>query len=259
MPLRRHLPAALALLAGAAAVVSLAPEAVAAPGRQPAAASYRLNPRHNITPPRAVYGRACREHPRGATCTTVLVKALDRARRVMGQPRYAVPARFAALEPQDQLLVLSDLDRRLYHRTPLTGRNVRLDASATAGARQNRDPSPVAKVNGARWYEVSSNWAGGTGAMGSPLFAYYEWMYDDGPGGSNLDCRHAGDSGCWGHRDDTLMTSPSSRWAWAGRDRTASSPGPSCTRPSPPAPRSRASRPSRASRTTRARRPAAGW
>jgi len=29
-------------------------------------------------------------------------------------------------------------------------------------------------------------------------------MYDDGPGGSNLDCRSGGSWPCWGHRDILL-------------------------------------------------------
>ena len=29
-------------------------------------------------------------------------------------------------------------------------------------------------------------------------------MYDDGPGGSNLDCRAATSRLCWGHRDNIL-------------------------------------------------------
>ncbi len=31
-----------------------------------------------------------------------------------------------------------------------------------------------------------------------------EWMYDDGPGGTNADCPAAGGGGCWGHRDIIL-------------------------------------------------------
>lgn len=205
---RRHLIAlATVLLAAATGAAVVPPAATAAPHRA-GAAGYRLNPRHNIAPPQSVYGAACRNHPHGATCTAVLLKALNHAHSVMGQPKYAVPARFAALEPQEQLLVLSNLDRRLYKRTPITGLNGRLNGSARAGARQNRDPYPVAKVNGARRYAASSNWAGGTAPMSTPLFAYYEWMFDDGPGSNNLDCQHAGDAGCWGHRDDTLMSTP---------------------------------------------------
>jgi hypothetical protein len=37
-----------------------------------------------------------------------------------------------------------------------------------------------------------------------PLGADYAWMYDDGAGGSNLDCRTGTSRGCWGHRDNIL-------------------------------------------------------
>jgi hypothetical protein len=195
----------LLALSGAAAVV---PAATAAAGQGRAAAHYRLNPRHNITPPKTVYGSACRNRPRGARCTANMLAALNHAHGVMGQPKYALPARFASLAPQEQLLVLSNADRALYRRTPVTGLNGRLNRSAAAGARHNSDPAFVPTVNGAQAYGYSGNWAGGTAPMNTPLFAYYEWMFDDGPGSGNIDCRHAGDSGCWGHRDDTLITAP---------------------------------------------------
>ena len=46
-----------------------------------------------------------------------------------------------------------------------------------------------------------SNWAGG---LPSVLEADFAWMYDDGPGSGNVDCRSEGSSGCWGHRHDIL-------------------------------------------------------
>jgi len=46
-----------------------------------------------------------------------------------------------------------------------------------------------------------ANWSGG---WINPLGADYAWMYDDGPSGSNLDCRTGTSQGCWGHRDNIL-------------------------------------------------------
>jgi hypothetical protein len=154
--------------------------------------------------------------PHSKRCTTVFVRALNHARAVMKQPKYRLPARFASLTAQDQLLVLSNLDRRLYGRTPITGLNPRLDASAHRGARQNRDPDFVGRINGAQLEAGGSNWAGGGSPMGSPLFAYYLWMYDDGPGSGNIDCQHKGDPGCWGHRDNTLFQAPAHAQAEMG-------------------------------------------
>ena len=38
----------------------------------------------------------------------------------------------------------------------------------------------------------------------TPLGADYAWMYNDGYGGTNLDCTTPSDPGCWGHRDNIL-------------------------------------------------------
>ena len=172
-----------------------------------AAARYRLNPAHNIpAPSRAAYD-ACHAHPLGSHCENVMIRALNHAHAVMRQPRYHLPSRFRALSPRDQLLVLSNDDRALYGRTPIRGLNRKLDRSARAGAKHDRDPSFVEHINGARVQGGGSNWAGGTAPINSALYAYYAWMFDDGPGSNNLDCPHKGAPGCWGHRDNTLFTS----------------------------------------------------
>lgn len=92
------------------------------------------------------------------------------------------------------------------------GANSTLDAMAQKGAAAGEDP---AGPSGYSWGSIYS--------LGDPtaLAADFSWMYDDGPGGSNVDCPKAGSAGCWGHRDNIL-----SRWAgeagagasiWAGR------------------------------------------
>jgi hypothetical protein len=80
-----------------------------------------------------------------------------------------------------------------------------LNAVAQAGARAGRDPA-MARVSrhlpgGGRTVYAGANWSGGWVNL---LGADYAWMYDDGPGGSNLDCRTAGSRLCWGHRDIIL-------------------------------------------------------
>jgi hypothetical protein len=47
---------------------------------------------------------------------------------------------------------------------------------------------------GGRTVYASANWAGG---WVNPFGADYAWMYDDGPGGNNLDCRAATSRLCW--------------------------------------------------------------
>jgi hypothetical protein len=79
-----------------------------------------------------------------------------------------------------------------------------LDQAAVGGAQQSSDPPPPGGFPFSRW---GSNWGG---ALGSPLETVYLWMYDDGPGSSNVDCHQAGDSGCWGHRANVLLDLPCS-------------------------------------------------
>ena len=38
----------------------------------------------------------------------------------------------------------------------------------------------------------------------TPLGADYAWLYNDGYGGTNIDCTSQSDPGCWGHRDNVL-------------------------------------------------------
>jgi hypothetical protein len=90
-------------------------------------------------------------------------------------------------------------------------------AASTAGHRgillpgnptRGRDPA-VGRVarslpGGGRTVYVGATWSGG---WVNPLGADYAWMYDDGPGGSNLDCRGGSAKLCWGHRDILLASS----------------------------------------------------
>ncbi len=171
---------------------------------------YPLDPAANIPPPAAAFGHACTAHPLRSKCEQILIRALDHARSVMGEPPYRLPSRFNALTGPEQLLVLSNQDRRLYRRGLITGFSATLNASARHGARHDADPGFVA-VGGSWPVAAASTWAGG---MASPLLSYYEWMYADGVSNGtsgNLDCRHAGDAGCWSHRHATLLRIGSSR------------------------------------------------
>lgn len=72
------------------------------------------------------------------------------------------------------------------------------DAMAQQAAVNGRDPSGL---NG-------YSYGGAVGSGLSSLDAMYGWMYDDGPGGSNGDCRPGDYSGCWGHREGILLNCP---------------------------------------------------
>jgi hypothetical protein len=168
-----------------AAFAWIAPDALAAPA----------NPAANMP----IRTPASCSAPTSPTCENAVVAALDAARTTLGLGPYTLPADFDSLPAANQLFVLSNLDRVAYGLPVISGLSPALSNAAAAGVSSDADPNPSAIVPpDAGW---SSNWAGGF--ANAPL-AYYEWMYDDGLGSPNLDCRSATDSGCWGHRQDVL-------------------------------------------------------
>ncbi len=166
------------------------------------AASAAGNPTTNI-PPSPAFPDRCDQAYQSAACTTAAVAALNNARRVMGLPAYVLPANFVLLPPAYQFLALSNADRALAGLTPITAFNATLNSVAQTAANAAADPSATSvpsTIGGRPFTYWTANWAGGM----SPLEAYYDWMYDDGYGSNNLDCVEQKDSGCWGHREDTL-------------------------------------------------------
>jgi hypothetical protein len=103
------------------------------------------------------------------------------------------------LAPDQQVLVLANLDRLQYGLIPIQGLTAALNQDATAAMRSDSDPQPSAG-NYTMW---TANWAGG--AVNMPM-AYGVWMYDDGPNSGNIDCTSTNQTGCWGHRHDVLWT-----------------------------------------------------
>jgi hypothetical protein len=172
----------------------------------PAAHPWPKDPAHNIKPKPDVnaYPSACTIHPTSKACGAKIVRALDHARHVLGKRSYPLPPDFLSLSGQDQLLTLTNDDRHSYGEAPVRGRNAALDKNAAHWAVRDQDPHGVLIVAHHHAYAIASNWAGGTGPIANPLFAYYEWMYEDGPGGHNADCQPGSTEGCWGHRHDTL-------------------------------------------------------
>jgi hypothetical protein len=167
-----------------------------------ASASAAPNPAANI--PAGPLPRACATAPKGPSCVNGMVRTLDRARAQLGLGPYLVPADFAALPGEEQLLILCNLDRLAYGLPPIDGLSPALGAVAQVGVTNDADPDPSALLTSFSTYGWSSNWAG---AFGNAPEAYYAWMYYDGWGGnqtSNLDCTSPTASGCWGHRVDVL-------------------------------------------------------
>jgi hypothetical protein len=114
---------------------------------------------------------------------------------------------YQRLTPAQQLFVVVDLERTERGLPPAVVLSKSLSAVAQAGAQAGRDPAmgstPRRLPGGGLVAYAGATWSGGwVNALG----ADYEWMYDDGPGGSNLACRTGSPRYCWGHRD-VLLTS----------------------------------------------------
>ncbi|HYA67754.1 MAG TPA: hypothetical protein VED63_03385 [Acidimicrobiales bacterium] len=127
------------------------------------------------------------------------VAAITNARATEGIGPFVLPSNWDQLTASEQTFVMTNLERTARGLPALSALVAALDTAAQQGADASRDPSPPAGFPFTQW---GSNWAG---EMGNPLEALYYWMYDDGPGSSNVDCTPSNSSGCWGHRQNILM------------------------------------------------------
>ena len=150
---------------------------------------------------------SCSAGDNGGACNQLALTAIGAARQTlekMGGMSLSLPA-YAKLTPSQQLFVVVNLERTERGLAPAVVLSKSLNAIAQGGARAGRDPAmksvPRRLHGGGRTVYASANWAGG---WVNPLGADYAWMYDDGPGGNNLDCRAATSRLCWGHRDNIL-------------------------------------------------------
>ncbi|MDA8267801.1 MAG: hypothetical protein M0013_05435 [Actinomycetota bacterium] len=158
------------------------------------------NPPANIAPsPNFFNSCSGTSYDDSTACVNAAVLAIDAGRAAEGLPGMVLPVNWYQLSPQEQLFVATNLERTVRGLPPLAAMSLALDQAAAAGAANGNDPTPPA---GYPWTLWGSNWGG---AIGNPLEVVYLWMYDDGPGSSNIDCPTAGASGCWGHRDNVLL------------------------------------------------------
>ena len=163
------------------------------------------NPPANIPPsPNFLQDCAGATPDSSSTCVDATLEAIDNARAREGLPAMALPTDWYQLSFAEQLFVATNLERTVRGLPPMAAMAAALDQAAAQGAASSSDPAPPA---GFPWSDWGSNWAG---AVGNPLEAIYLWMYDDGPGGSNVDCPPSGGAGCWGHRDNILIDLPCS-------------------------------------------------
>jgi hypothetical protein len=168
-----------------------------------------------------------------AACEQGELRAIDDARAKEGVGPMHLPSNFNSLSADEQLLVTVDLERVGRGLPPFQGIVESLDSLAQAGTHvAGQRPGTFEDPSFPRGFSLGAGVAfgyrchqetGGTyscdgsGQPGasiaagdniSALDADYDWMYDDGPGGSNNDCRTRGARGCWGHRDNILGRYP---------------------------------------------------
>ncbi|MGA2469389.1 MAG: hypothetical protein ABSG64_01695 [Solirubrobacteraceae bacterium] len=135
---------------------------------------------------------------------SAVVTALDHARADLRLGPYELPGNFDSLSGDQQLFILSNLDRIADGLPPIDGLSPTLDTAARTATGSDSDPDPTALLSGLASYAWTANWAG---QWANAPYAYYEWMYDDGYNGSetsNLDCVSPAATGCWVHRRNVL-------------------------------------------------------
>lgn len=138
-------------------------------------------------------GQACSKGT--VACREEELSVIDRWRSAEHLGPLRLPTYYSELTLAEKIAVLADLERSARGLPCVTGLSVALGTLAEKGAAASTD---AAGPSGTDW---GSNWYQGPP---SALEVDYSWMYDDGPGGTNLDCQSGDMSGCWGHRENIL-------------------------------------------------------
>ncbi len=132
-------------------------------------------------------------------CISSLLTDIDHARAEEGVGPMSLPPGFAAMPANEQTWAVINLERQDRGLPIFPQLDGVLSAAATSAAAAEADPLLP------RGYPATFSW-GSIAAWGEPnvLYADYDWMYFDGPGGVNIDCLGPGGPGCWAHRDNIL-------------------------------------------------------
>ncbi|MHB8439481.1 MAG: hypothetical protein ACYDD4_10005 [Acidimicrobiales bacterium] len=166
----------------------------------PMASASTSDPPESIPPNPDFFGD-CNEsaYDDSSRCVDATVGAIDNARAQESVGPMQLPSTWNGLTPQQQIFVVTNLERVARGLGALQYMDATLDSSTQQAAQANTDPQPPSGYVATRW---GGNWAG---AGGNPLEIDYYWMYDDGPNSNNIDCTQAGQSGCWIHRHNILL------------------------------------------------------
>jgi ribosomal protein L24E len=166
------------------------------------------NPTANI---KGTYNRACftanmnAKQSDTSACLQAALVSLNAGRASEGLPNVKLPSNFYSLSRIDQLFVLINEERVVRGLPPVYGVASILQGDALAGAKTSSDPTLTANVPTDPYGNYGSIYAFNY----STISDVFEWMYDDGYGGTNYDCTTASSPGCWGHRDIILSTTQS--------------------------------------------------
>lgn len=171
-----------------------APHAHAAPGSRRALLIIEVSTR------RALVDRCNTAAATPLSCDIASLDAIDAARAGEDLPPLVLPSDYEDLSVVNQLVAVTNAERLPRDLPAMDGPDQALGALAGQGVASGQDP------NGPQGTTWVSNLA--TGVL-TVLEADYEWMYNDGPGGTNSGCTTVGQSSCWAHRANIL--SP-----WAG-------------------------------------------
>jgi len=164
------------------------------------------NPAQSLSPS---FLSSCPGDSDGPACNAAVLAAIAHARQALeklGGMSFSLPA-YERLTPAEQLFVTVNLERTERGLAPAVVLSNSLDKIAQSAAQAGRDPAlgqvPRRLAGGGRTTYLGGTWSGG---WLNPLGSDYGWMYDDGPGGDNLDCSTARSAQCWGHRDIILVS-----------------------------------------------------
>jgi hypothetical protein len=143
--------------------------------------------------------------PTSPHCVAAELAATNRAHHAEGLGDIGLPRNFTTLSPENQIFVITDIERVSRGEAPVLGIETPLNVDAQAGALGSFDPTvaDLSSIPGATG-AYASNYAAGVNA----LDANYQWMYTDGWDAkqtNNIDCTSPSASGCWGHRDNILV------------------------------------------------------
>jgi hypothetical protein len=147
------------------------------------------------TQPSAAFDASCFTVSNVSGCDSTALALINAARSSEGYGPLVLPTNYEALSQTQQLVAVFDAERTSRGLVAVT-ENGTDDVLAQQGAAASADPTGPA---GYSWGSIMSD------GYSTPLAADFGWMYDDGPGGTNVDCTVAGQAGCWGHRNNILL------------------------------------------------------